>query len=452
MRGQCLLRRIVRTGLIVCAVAVISGKATAQVQLGSQLPNPRLFILTPAGGKVGTTVEVSFSGTDLEEPQALLFSHPGIKAEPVIPPPPPAAKPDPKKPKNPKAKPSPPPPITKFKVSVGADVPPGFYDVRFVSKWGVSNPRTFVAGELVEVAEKEPNNDVEQAQRVEVGSTITGTIANGVDVDYTVFQGKKGQHILVTCLAASIDSRLNPELRLFDAGGRQLAYTRPSIGQDGAVDFVVPEDGDYYIRLCQFTYTQGSPEFFYRLNISTGPWIDSIMPPMLQPGKATELTIHGRNLPDGKPDPAVLLDGKPLEKITVTITAPKDAVVLQRLGFSGHISPVSGMIDGFEYRVKTAAGSSNPFLIAFAHAPVLVEKEGNDTPETAQEVTLPVEVAGRVNKRGDRDWFTFTAKKNEVYMIELFSHRLVHRPTCTSAYATRQPSKTWCRWTIPDHP
>ena len=45
---------------------------------------------------------------------------------------------------------------------------------------------------LNEVAEKEPNNDVEQAQKIEIGSTVTGTISAATDVDYFSFLGKKG--------------------------------------------------------------------------------------------------------------------------------------------------------------------------------------------------------------------------------------------------------------------
>ena len=63
------------------------------------------------------------------------------------------------------------PPVTKFKVTIGADVPLGIHDVRLVNKWGVSNARAFVVGDLPEVLEKEPNNDVEQAQRIELNST-----------------------------------------------------------------------------------------------------------------------------------------------------------------------------------------------------------------------------------------------------------------------------------------
>src|SRR6516225_7924438 len=102
------------------ALALLAARpAAAQAPPGTSLPSPRLFVLTPPGGKAGSTVEVAFTGLDLEEPQALLFSHPGIKAEPVLPPPPPP--PDPKKP----MPPAPKPPITKFKVTIAADAPLG---------------------------------------------------------------------------------------------------------------------------------------------------------------------------------------------------------------------------------------------------------------------------------------------------------------------------------------
>ncbi len=187
-------------------------RAEAQLQNGNQWPRPRLNSLTPAGGKAGTTVEVAFAGTDTAEPEALWFNHPGIKGTPIVPPPP---KVDPKKKVNPKAKKPAPPPVTKFNVTIDKAVPPGYYEVRFLSKHGISNPRVFVVGELSEVLEKEPNNDVEQAQRVAVGTTISGVVNPGTDVDYSVFAGKKGQHVIVTCLCASIDSKLNPELTLF---------------------------------------------------------------------------------------------------------------------------------------------------------------------------------------------------------------------------------------------
>lgn len=416
-RRPCFVTALVALG----AFLSTTESATAQPQLGNLLPTPRFLTMTPPGGQQGTVVEVTFSGTDLDQPQALLFSHPAIRAEPIIPPPP---MPDPKVKQDPKKPPPPAPPISKFKVTIGAEVPLGFHDVRLVAKNGVTNPRIFVVGDRSEVLEKEPNNDVDQAQRIDLGSTVNGVVSAPTDVDFYVFAGKKGQRVVVSCLGAGIDSRLNPEMKLLDSNGRELAYNRPAPGSDGLLDATLPADGDYFLRLCQFTYTVGNAEYFYRLTISTGPWIDVIHPTMVEPGKKSPITLYGRNLPGGVPDPLVTLDGRVLEKLTVTVEAPRDPVALQRLGYTGNVAPVSAGLDGFEYRLVTASGASNPVLITFARAPVVLDNGANDTPETAQQVTVPCEIAGRVEKKRDRDWYTFQAKKDSVYIIEIFSHRL----------------------------
>jgi hypothetical protein len=395
--------------------------AVAQPQLDSALPSPRLYTVLPHGGKVGTVVEVSFAGVDLDDPDAMRFNHPGIKAEPIKPDVPP---PDPKKPADPK-KPTPPPPqVTKFKVTIGAEVPVGFYDLRLVNKWGVSNPRTFAVGDLTEVQEKEPNNDVDQAQRVELNSTINGSMVNPTDVDYYAFPGKKGQRVIFSCLASSIDSRFHPGMEIYDAKGKMLGSNRNYNDRDALTDITLPDDGDYFVRLFSFTHTQGNAEHFYRLSISTGPWIDAIHPCVVEPGKENTLTVYGRNLPGGKLDKGSVVDGRELEKITVKVNVPNDPATLLRLAVNGATDPKGSGLDGFEYRVKNGAMTSNSFLLTYARAPLVLDNEQTRTSDTPQMITLPCEIAGRIEKRRDRDWYAFTAKKGDIFNIEVLSDRL----------------------------
>ncbi len=401
--------------LLVPLLALGAGNALAQPRPGSNLPAPRLMTITPTGGKIGSTVEVTFTGTDLEEPEQLLFSHPGIKAEPLAAPqpPPPPAKPQNKNPQPAKSKPV----INRFKVTLAPNVPPGIHDVRFVNKWGVSNPRAFVAGDLNEVLEKEPNNDVEQAQRVAINSTINGAAENPTDVDYYVFAGKKGQRVVFSCLASSIDSRLQAGLEVYDNKGRQLASGRHYNNNDALTDCILPNDGDYYVRLYHFTHTQGSPEHYYRLSISTAPWIDAVFPCAVEPGTTTNVTVYGRNLPGGKLDASAVADSRALEKITVPVTGA------QGPSFSGAVTPKMAGIDGFEFRLRNDSGWSNPFLIGLVRAPLVLDNGNNDTPETAQAIPLPCEIAGHIEKPRDRDWYSFTAKKGQAFLIDILSDR-----------------------------
>ncbi|HZU38894.1 MAG TPA: PPC domain-containing protein, partial [Gemmataceae bacterium] len=398
---------------VVVSMAFLAGRAGAQTD--SQLPNPQLSTLMPCGGRAGSAVTVTFTGTDLEEPQALRFSHPGIQATPIVPPKPKA---DPKKP------PPPQPPVTQFTVHIDPHTPPGFYDVRLVNRWGVSNPRTFVVGDLNEVAEKEPNDTEKQRQRVTLNTTVTGAIAAPTDVDYYVFAGKKGQRVLISCLASSIDSRLEPEIRLYDSNNKQLALARDYKGTDALADCILPADGDYTVRVCSFTYTEGSPEHFYRLSITTAPWIDAIHPCVVEPGKPTHVTVYGRNLPGGTLDPTVKVRGNVLERLSVTVTPPADPQARHHLTYSGNADPRMASLDAFEYRVRNGAGVSNPFLLALAHAPVVSATGKQNTPQTAQPVQIPCEVAGRVLTRNEGDWFSFTAHKGETIAIDVTSDRL----------------------------
>src|SRR5712692_155438 len=102
--------------LVSAFLLCIPGSVAAQPPLGPGLPNPRLLIITPPGGKAGNTFEVAIAGLDLQEPEGLLFSQPGIKVEPIGDP-----SADPKE-KPPKPAPS---ATNRFKVTINADTPLG---------------------------------------------------------------------------------------------------------------------------------------------------------------------------------------------------------------------------------------------------------------------------------------------------------------------------------------
>src|SRR5205814_174600 len=155
---------------------------------------------------------------------------------------------------------------------------------------------------------------------------------------------------------------------------------------DAVADFTAADDGDYLIRLYQFTHVlrqpipnllpPGASDHYYRLNISTAPWIDSVVPSVVEAGKTTTVTVYGRNLPGGKLDSSALFEDSVLEKVTMTVNPPADA--RGKLTFSGMVGPAAGWQDGFELRLKNAAGSSNPFLIGISRAPVVLDNGDND--------------------------------------------------------------------------
>ena len=355
----------------------------------AELPVARLDTVFPPGGKIGTEIDITATGADLEEASALHFSHPGITA---------ALKPD-----------------KHFAVTIAPDVPVGRYDVRIAGKSGVSNPRTFVVGDLPEAVDNSANEKPEAATEVAVGSVFNGFV-NPATSEYLKFTAKQGQRLFLECATREIDSKMSPVLAVLDSSGRELATSR----RDGFADFTAPADGVFLVRLNDLAYAGGAESYFYRLAITTAPHVDFVFPPSAPSGAKTKLTLYGRNLPGSTSANLASLDGKSLEKLEVEVDVPATGDPRT----DGLTSASAAAVDGFSYRLKTTQGTANPVFISFASAPVVIEQEPNGQPAQAQKITPPCEIAGQFYPACDLDCFIFDAKKGEVFWIEVFSDRL----------------------------
>ncbi len=364
----------------------------------AELPLTRLLTIFPPGGKAGTQVEVTVAGADLDEANRLHFSHAGITAKQKL------------------GETNGLPEANKFVVTIAANVPPGVYDARVVGRFGISNPRAFVVSDLPESIAPTTNSSATAATALSLGTIVNGhSEANAVD--YFKFTAKKGQRILIECKAKEIDSRMDAALILYDAAGKELERNR----RGGLVDFTVPADGDYVIKVHDFVF-RGGGEYFYRLAVNTAPRIDFIFPPSGLPGTKGKYVLYGRNLPGSTPAKDFTIEGKSLEQLEVEIELPRDPAAQTPL--SPTLAPADATLDAFEYRLRTPQGVSNPVLISLATGPVVTERQPNDQPAQAQTISPPCEYVGQLYPQGDRDWVTFEAKKGDVYWVEMFSQRL----------------------------
>ncbi len=393
--------------LFFAALAVVL--ALSNRPLLAQLPTPQLFALSPAGGRQGSAVEVKLAaGADLDGVDRLLFSHPGITAQPKLA--------DPLVPGR-QGEPIP----NLFVVSVAADVPPGIYDARAAGPLGISNPRAFMVGHLPEVLEEPNNNSLEKPMRVTLESVVNGQ-ANGGAADFFKFTARQGQRVILDVWAERIDSHMDATLLVYDPAGREIARSRDFCGRDPLVDLPIPVDGDYVVMVYDFLYQAGS-EYPYRLVISTEPYVDFVFPPAGQPQtKGGHYTVYGRNLPGGKPAPGAKVYGRPLESLGVVIDVP-GGDASQSLVFHGCVPARQSFLDGFEYRLTASGGASQPCFLGFASAPVVVKQGAIRDPAAAQKVNVPCEFVGQFAPRGAADWIQFEARKGQVYAIELISQR-----------------------------
>ena len=216
-----------------------------QLPLAAQsvcLPSPRLLTTLPMGAQRGSEVEVVLTAQNAEKVTRLLFSHPAISAVP-------------------KADATGQPIPNRFTVSVGSDCPLGVHEARIQTRLGVSTARAFNVGRLQELTRKKANTSLETAMEIPLPST-SNAFTTRQSIDYYRFAARKGQRLLVDCSARGIDSKLKPVVVIGDEKGRDLLVER----RGGALDFPVPSEGTYTIKVHDLTYG-GGKEFFYRLSV-----------------------------------------------------------------------------------------------------------------------------------------------------------------------------------------
>ena len=347
-------------------------------------PSPVLNTVFPAGGQAGTTVEVTIAGSALTEVSTLHCSLSGIECSKV------------------EGKPN------TFTLAIPKDAPVGQYDLYAVTRFGVSSPRVFVVGSRQEILESQPDKVEDVSQSVPLGVTINGQIQKG-DVDQYSFSARKGQRVIVECLAERIDSNLRAMLGLYDSEGRRLAVNRGYFDLDPLIVFDCPRDGTYTVRVYDLVYS-GSNDHFYRLDIDTGPRVVFTMPAVVEAGKKSQVTLFGWNLGKRR------LTGSGFDHRSVDVSAP----VSNTLHAGLRLRPGQVTSDCFAFRIP---GGHAPVPISVTDVPVQLESK-NNSPQSAQEIVIPGEVSGQLVAGDEKDWFTFTARRGEVLWLEAFGERI----------------------------
>ena len=367
-----------------------------------ELPTARMTAIFPMGCRIGAEVEVQVHGADLDGAAALRFSDPGISAQ-----------------------------VTdagerKFKVRVAGDVPAGVYEVRFAGALGLTNPRPFVVSSLAEVRSPAGNTTRETAAALGDNSVINGIAVSRQSVWFKV-TAIKGQRLLLRVSAAALDSRLNPVVLLRDSAGERLARGN----DDGLIDYTAATDGDCLIQIHDAIYGGGN-EYFFRLENSSGPYVDFVSPLIVSSFTGSEVTLYGRNLPGSKPSGLKSVDGLSLEQLSVKFS---DLIHGDRPG-GVLLPPAAVTLDGRVFRLAKGKFTSNPFFVGLCEGKSLTMEQGdNETADHAQIIHAPGLVAGCFFPARDVDCFRFPIKKDEVYWLDIFSQRLGKK---TNPYITAQ--------------
>ncbi len=354
------------------AVKTIVFSLLAALAVPAAAFTPVLEQVQPRGGQRGTEIEINFHGQRLHEIQEALFYQPGITLHSI------EAKDDKHV-------------VGKF--SITEDAALGEHSLRLRSSYGVTEVRSFWVGQFPIVNEVEPNNGFDEAQRVELNTTIHG-VAGNEDEDYYVVTLQKGQRLSVEVEAMRLGRVLfDSHISVVDSRHFEVAFCDDSslLRADSFVSFLAPEDGDYRIIMREAAY-EGSDASQYRLHIGTFPRPSAIHPAGAKPGETLEFSFIG----------------DPSGTFRQSFTIPADAS-----GFHPLFPEQDGLFAPSPHWIQVSP---------IEHAAESGENRNraNASPFPA----LPGAVHGILDQADSADWFKFTAKKGQNLAIRALARQL----------------------------
>lgn len=394
--------RLIRIALpFALAVTLLANRADSPT--GNRITPPTIRTVAPLGIARGTTVEMTVEGFNLAGATAIYFSEPGvtgtiegIKELPDLP--------DIRLGSNGTLStidlgPLPP----RNQVTVSIDVSPeakvGAVGFRLQTPLGTSPEGRFLIEPYYgETADSEPNNDIENATEALLPTVLTGTISKPGDVDYFKIEAKAGEQIIFDNGAMLIGSTLQPVVSIYDSGQNLIHEYGADGGKDAQMfQQTFDKAGTYYIGVADFLQS-GKSTNFYRILVGHFPVVSSVYPLGLQEGKTREIALSGFDLGSGK------------------------------LSVLGKASP--GEEDAIVMWPKTAHGFAfNKIKLAVGHEPEVDSSGTNTTVATAQAVTLPLTINGRIGapaKDGTptANYYRFHATKGQKLVLDVNARRL----------------------------
>ncbi len=272
---------------------------------GAQTCFPMIISTYPSGIERGKTLVVTVNsgtvngggGANLYGAYKVMMEGEGVQAE-IMPPEKGWPKRDPKTPNAVPVVES-----VSMKVSVAPDAPLGTREFRIATAHhGVSTIGLLVIGDEPEIMETEPNDDPEHAQQISIPCVINGRFQKGEDVDWYKFNAAAGQEIVFAVRCARLEDKIHdlaphadPMVIILDSAGHELARNDDYYRADSLVHYRFEKAGEYRVQIRDVNY-QGSPHWVYRLNVTSRPYVTSVIPCAVQPGKGQDVRVLGWNL------------------------------------------------------------------------------------------------------------------------------------------------------------
>ena len=260
-----------------------------------------LGYLYPAGGQVGTTVEIEAGGLNINKATKVFFSHPGIKGkleaieEPVS-----------EKRKRRRLNDQSSPQLAdkvKIRITIADNVPCGLYDLRLQGPKGVSNMLPFEVASYPNFIENKKSSFNKPNKVESTPAVLCGYVTPG-GVDYFRFAGNQGDSLvisvkarqLVPYIADAVPGWFQPVIKLMDSRGKEVAYSDDyHHNVDPLIITRLPKTGNYTLMIHDAIY-RGRQDFNYRIQVGVIPYVTGRYPAYGVAGKRVKQQLSGVNL------------------------------------------------------------------------------------------------------------------------------------------------------------
>lgn len=192
-------------------------------------------------------------------------------------------------------------------VSIPEDAPPGTHWLRFYNPSGISIPKPFVVGHIPEMVEEESNDQPDQANAIaDPTVTANGVLSQPGDVDVYGIHVPAGRTLVASMQAGRVlGSPMDAVLQVLDEHGTVVAQNDDDHGNDPQIAYEAPKDGTCYVRTFAFPTSPnstiklaGAASYVYRLTVTHGPFIDHVLPVVVDQRSDSAITVCGWNLTD----------------------------------------------------------------------------------------------------------------------------------------------------------
>jgi hypothetical protein len=356
----------------------------------AQSSYPMLMSTKPLAVQIGATTECEVSARyNLFGAYRVFVSGSGVTGEVVPPELKPEEKPAEKKPEVPKI---------KIRFAAAEDAVPGMRTFRLATPQGASTVGTLVAVRDPIVYEQANNDAQSGAQAVTLPATLCGAFEKAEDVDYFKFTVPENSDWTFHVWSSRCQNKIHdlqahsdPIITLRNAGGSVLAASDNYFFADPLLAYRFTAAGEYFLEIRDVRY-QGNGDWQYAIEASNRPFVTNVFPPRVTPGAATRLELVGFNLPA---DPTAL------------VTLPPD------------------FAEGLDWiNLPVAGPAASAAAVVVSRLPDSIESGGeHNTAATAQPITAPTGVSGRIAQDGEIDCYQFECKKGDRFAFEIVARR-----------------------------